>query len=418
MRTSARTAADAGRRRARPPRIPTSRWPKLAAGQPGQHEDLEREDARGRVAEKLRRPVRERPAVERQHRSVDEVREPTQSMSRARQRAGGRPTARHAAAGARAGPRSLPREPATGVLPVPSSPVEATGPRLAGCRVPTGPGVTRAKQSETLPGNPLRLASVPVGQFDGTGQTVPRRRRMDVHERRRGPAVHQGRGRQVRRRPLLRPAGRHAALQRPGCSRSDEDFFTEGQMFDGSSIRGFQAIHESDMKLIAGPRHGLHRPVPHGEDAQHQLLDRRPVHRRALQPRPAQRRREGRGVPQEHRHRRHRVLRPRGRVLHLRRRALRDEAERRLLLHRLHRGRLEHAAASRRAATAGYKTRYKGGYFPVPPVDHYADLRDQMASTLDNAGLEVERAHHEVGTAGQAEINYKFSTAAARPPTR
>jgi glutamine synthetase len=58
----------------------------------------------------------------------------------------------------------------------------------------------------------------------------------------------------------------------------------------------------------------------------------------------------------------------------------------------------------------GYKTKYKGGYFPVPPVDHYADLRDQITLNLQSAGIEVERAHHEVGTAGQAEINYKFST--------
>jgi glutamine synthetase len=60
----------------------------------------------------------------------------------------------------------------------------------------------------------------------------------------------------------------------------------------------------------------------------------------------------------------------------------------------------------------GYKTRYKGGYFPVPPVDHYSDLRDQMSLTLDALGLQVERAHHEVGTAGQAEINYRFDTLA------
>ncbi|TAK69214.1 MAG: type I glutamate--ammonia ligase [Actinomycetota bacterium] len=58
----------------------------------------------------------------------------------------------------------------------------------------------------------------------------------------------------------------------------------------------------------------------------------------------------------------------------------------------------------------GGKTPYKGGYFPVPPVDHYADLRDEMVMTLEAVGLEVERSHHEVGTAGQAEINYKFNT--------
>ena len=61
----------------------------------------------------------------------------------------------------------------------------------------------------------------------------------------------------------------------------------------------------------------------------------------------------------------------------------------------------------------GYKTRYKGGYFPVPPVDHYADLRDQMSTALIASGIEIERAHHEVGTAGQAEINYKFNTLTA-----
>jgi len=58
----------------------------------------------------------------------------------------------------------------------------------------------------------------------------------------------------------------------------------------------------------------------------------------------------------------------------------------------------------------GYKTAYKGGYFPVPPTDHHADLRDAMTFRLLDAGLEVERAHHEVGTGGQGEISTNFST--------
>jgi glutamine synthetase len=58
----------------------------------------------------------------------------------------------------------------------------------------------------------------------------------------------------------------------------------------------------------------------------------------------------------------------------------------------------------------GYKVRYKGGYFPAPPVDHFADLRAEISLELDRNGLQVERQHHEVGTAGQAEINYKFNT--------
>lgn len=58
----------------------------------------------------------------------------------------------------------------------------------------------------------------------------------------------------------------------------------------------------------------------------------------------------------------------------------------------------------------GYKTRVKGGYFPVAPYDHFQDLRDDMSRNLINAGFELERAHHEVGTGGQQEINYKFNT--------
>ena len=58
----------------------------------------------------------------------------------------------------------------------------------------------------------------------------------------------------------------------------------------------------------------------------------------------------------------------------------------------------------------GYKVRYKGGYFPVAPYDHFGELRDEMTIELEKAGLIVERAHHEVGTAGQAEINYRFDT--------
>jgi len=58
----------------------------------------------------------------------------------------------------------------------------------------------------------------------------------------------------------------------------------------------------------------------------------------------------------------------------------------------------------------GYKTRYKGGYFPVPPVDHFADTRDKICLNLADVGLHVERSHHEVGTAGQAEIDMRYDT--------
>jgi glutamine synthetase len=56
----------------------------------------------------------------------------------------------------------------------------------------------------------------------------------------------------------------------------------------------------------------------------------------------------------------------------------------------------------------GHKPRYKEGYFPVPPMDHYQDIRTEMMLKLIEAGVNVEVQHHEVGTAGQAEIDMGF----------
>ncbi len=58
----------------------------------------------------------------------------------------------------------------------------------------------------------------------------------------------------------------------------------------------------------------------------------------------------------------------------------------------------------------GYKVRYKGGYFPVPPTDAHQDLRSEMVRILSAAGLKIEMHHHEVGTAGQAEIGLLYDT--------
>ena len=58
----------------------------------------------------------------------------------------------------------------------------------------------------------------------------------------------------------------------------------------------------------------------------------------------------------------------------------------------------------------GYRPRYKEGYFPVPPTDHYQDLRSEMVQTMLRCGLKVECHHHEVATAGQAEIDLRFDS--------
>ncbi len=56
----------------------------------------------------------------------------------------------------------------------------------------------------------------------------------------------------------------------------------------------------------------------------------------------------------------------------------------------------------------GYKPRHKEGYFPVPPMDKFQDLRTEMLLTLEKLGIDVECQHHEVATAGQAEIDMRF----------
>ncbi len=62
----------------------------------------------------------------------------------------------------------------------------------------------------------------------------------------------------------------------------------------------------------------------------------------------------------------------------------------------------------------GHRPRVKGGYFPVPPVDAFQDLRSAMCTTLKSLGMQVETHHHEVATAGQTEINLRFNSLLAK----
>jgi glutamine synthetase len=65
--------------------------------------------------------------------------------------------------------------------------------------------------------------------------------------------------------------------------------------------------------------------------------------------------------------------------------------------------------SGRKENNLGYRPRYKEGYFPVPPTDHYQDLRSEMVLTMQKCGIDVECHHHEVATGGQTEIDMKFS---------
>ena len=58
----------------------------------------------------------------------------------------------------------------------------------------------------------------------------------------------------------------------------------------------------------------------------------------------------------------------------------------------------------------GYKLRHKEGYFPVPPADSLQDIRSEMIIEMEKLGIEIDLHHHEVGTAGQGEIGMRFDT--------
>jgi glutamine synthetase len=66
--------------------------------------------------------------------------------------------------------------------------------------------------------------------------------------------------------------------------------------------------------------------------------------------------------------------------------------------------------SGRKEDNLGYRPRFKEGYFPVPPTDHYQDLRSEMVLTMQKVGLEPECHHHEVATGGQTEIDLKFDS--------
>ncbi|CAM3425933.1 type I glutamate--ammonia ligase [Dermacoccus barathri] len=189
----------------------------------------------------------------------------------------------------------------------------------------------------------------------------------------------------------------------------DADAIEEGQMFDGSSIRGFQAIHESDMKLVPDLKTAFVDPYRKEKTLiiNFSIVDPFTGEQYSRDPRNIAAKAEA----------------------YLKSTGIADTAffgaeaefyvfddvrfETKQNAGYYYIDSIEAAWNTGRVeegGNLGYKTRYKGGYFPVPPVDHFADLRDEMVLKLHEVGLEVERSHHEVGTAGQMEINYKFNT--------
>jgi glutamine synthetase len=184
--------------------------------------------------------------------------------------------------------------------------------------------------------------------------------------------------------------------------------FEEGHGFDGSSIRGFQEIQESDMLLIPDPNTAVLDPFRTHTTLNLNCFVQDPVTGESYS-------RDPRYVAKKAED-------------YLATTGIADtayfgpEAEF-FVFNDVRFAQDSHSAmyavdsvegiwnsAKDEGPNLGFKPRYKQGYFPVPPMDHFQDLRSEMILEMEKLGIEIEVQHHEVGTAGQAEIDMRFDT--------
>jgi glutamine synthetase len=186
----------------------------------------------------------------------------------------------------------------------------------------------------------------------------------------------------------------------------NEDTFDDGLGFDGSSIRGWQAINESDMLIVPQPETAFLDPFTEIPTLVLICNVQDPITREDYS-------RDPRNVARKA-------------VNYLRSTGIADTAyfgpEAEFFIFddirydqnaqegyyhidsiegQWNRGRVE-------SPNLGYKVRFKEGYFPVPPTDQMMDIRNEMMQTMIECGLDVECQHHEVATAGQSEIDLRF----------
>ena len=189
----------------------------------------------------------------------------------------------------------------------------------------------------------------------------------------------------------------------------DEDFFEEGKMFDGSSIKGWKGINESDMVLMPDLGSAVMDPF-----MEHRTMI---VRCDVLEP-----------DTMEGYNRCPRSLAKRAEAF-LQSSGIADTAyfgpePEFFVFDSVSFGTDMHSTfynidseegawntgAEYEEGNHGHRPRVKGGYFPVPPVDGLHDLRANICGILEDMGVGVEVHHHEVGTAGQCEIGTKFNT--------
>lgn len=190
-------------------------------------------------------------------------------------------------------------------------------------------------------------------------------------------------------------------------SMLDEKSFEEGFGIDGSSIRGWAAINESDMLLIPDPATAFMDPFTE--------IPTIVMNGNVIDP-----------ITKQHYERDPRWIAQKAEK-YLQNTGLADTcyfgAEAEFFIFdsvrfdtNMHSG-FYHIDAEegrwnsgREERNLGYRPRVKEGYFPVPPTDHYMDLRSEMVDVMIQAGLNIECHHHEVATGGQCEIDQRFDT--------
>ena len=187
----------------------------------------------------------------------------------------------------------------------------------------------------------------------------------------------------------------------------DEGTFEEGLGFDGSSIRGWQSIHKSDMIAIMDPSSAKMDPFfakptvsviadikdpTTGEDY---TRDPRHVARKGVEYLKSTGIADACFIGPE----------PEFFIFD----EVRYEQNQHTGFYRIDSVEGAWNTARFEEPNLGYKPSFKGGYFPVSPTDTYHDLRGEMVEELEKVGIIVEAHHHEVATAGQAEIDMKFA---------
>ncbi len=187
-----------------------------------------------------------------------------------------------------------------------------------------------------------------------------------------------------------------------------EDSFEEGFGFDGSSIRGFQEIQESDMLLVPDPATVVVDPFRQHPTLNLNCFVRDPVTGESYSRDPryvafkAEKYLVSTGIADKA------YFGPEAEFF------IFDDArfsqDQRSAFYQVDSVEGIWNSARDEQPNLAFKPRYKEGYFPVPPMDHFQDLRSEMILVMEQLGIEIEVQHHEVGTGGQAEIDMRFDT--------